>query len=64
MGGGGGGGTVYSVQKVFCRGISVAPLKSMWYAGNIETFLKADLHRTTLSHAICLRKVYDTNRFM
>ena len=27
-------------------------------------YLKADLHGTTLSHAICLRQVYDTNRFV
>ena len=27
-------------------------------------FVKADLHGTTLSHAICLRQVYDMNRFV
>ena len=27
-------------------------------------FLKADLHGTTLSHAMCLRQVYDMNRFV
>ena len=26
--------------------------------------LKADLHGTTLSHVICLRQVYDLNRFV
>ena len=29
-----------------------------------KTFLKADLHGTTLSHTIYLRQVYDTNRFV
>ena len=26
--------------------------------------VRADLHGTTLSHAICLRQVYDMNRFV
>ena len=35
---------------------------------NLQTqpwhLLKADLHGTTLSHAICLRQAYDMNRFV
>ena len=32
--------------------------------GLFETCCKADLHGTTLSHAICLRQVYDTSCFV
>ena len=32
--------------------------------GATLTSAKADLHSTNLSHAICLRQVYDTNRFV
>ena len=31
---------------------------------DVISTLKADLHGTTLSHAICLRQVYDKNRFV
>ena len=32
--------------------------------GEEQDFIKADLHGTTLSHAINLRQVYDMNRFV
>ena len=65
-----------SVQKAFFAGLISGELifggayyrkefwVSKWVCLDNKNTLRADLHGTTLSHAINLRQVYDMNRFV